>query len=91
MVAVAVVAVATTTTTLSRTKKGNLFHPSGAPSSKDDSIVAALKGFHGLTAMSQVQRTRPRRLWRRQLNALELTHSSEIRTELETRKKHVFN
>ena len=71
-------------------KKGKSFPSSGTSSSKDDSIVAALKGFHfdcdQPGSADQAQKT-----LEKAIEYLGLTYSSEIRTELETRKKYVLN
>ena len=67
-------------------KKGKSFPSSGTSSSKDDSIVAALKGFHfdcdEPGSADQAQKT-----LEQAIDYLGVTYSSEIRTELETRVK----
>ena len=71
-------------------KKGKSFPSSGTSSSKDESIVAALKGFHfdcdQPGSADQAQKT-----LEKAIDYLGVTYSSEIRTELETRKKYVLN
>ena len=69
--------------------KGKSFPSSGTSSSKDDSIVAALKGFHfdcdEPGSADQAQKT-----LEQAIDYLGVTYSSEIRTELETRVKYVL-
>ena len=71
-------------------KKGKSFPSSGTSSSKDDSIVAALKGFrfdcNEPGSADQAQKT-----LEQAIDYLGVTYSSEIRTELETRVKYVLN
>ena len=71
-------------------KKGKSFPSSGTSSSKDDSIVAALKGFRfdcdEPGSADQAQKT-----LEQAIDYLGVTYSSEIRTELETRVKYVLN
>ena len=70
--------------------KGKSFPSSGTSSSKDDSIVAALKGFRfdcdEPGSADQAQKT-----LEQAIDYLGVTYSSEIRTELETRVKYVLN
>ena len=71
-------------------KKGKSSPSSGASSGKDDSIVAALKGFRfdcdEPGSADQAQKT-----LEQAIDYLGVTYSSEIRTELETRVKYVLN